>query len=598
MITLSETDEDDDNYAPSGSGASSVDGSDALQAAADASAEGGGQGDLLDRLHQEIGGIVEQGADETITVEDISEALHQKKREFVLLQQMLQPFSGNTAGGVLVQMRDWSTFCEIVYGCDVVEASSLVWPPPLEEWLSFLNTARPRVSSYQRFKNLVVNDSTVGSRIYSSHTKSYSATLSPRKLYGSRHTGAMQKMSREYGCATKQVEAIDMAEARGGPFFCDKESILEVFQACAWNTGVKLGGRRPRALTCWVEDLKFRAASVCVDGVDILVPEIQITYPFEKVDDPQGSRSIPETVFPNDYDIWKENFAGYWFYKLFVMRNLFQEHDPLTNPNVRVGDLLKVKVSAAKYYLFCECGPDWWYDNVPISVHTLGHYTKAVLRRMGRPERGFSAHRSGFVTRSCILNFLRNKGMSLAVEDCNALVRMGGWTTITGVQTIFRVYIRKVMDDHFNADGIVWAREAPPDFWPKRFAEFQNRIITPGSPGTLPLSCPRNRCAFGFRLAVWRSDEWTSYIQKVNANAKWVMAEGRKDFEVMPMNRWHEERALYNRALKAFALAPQTVELYTLMGAHVQTFQACAEKTLLKLGQEVGGELLGSIGNI
>ena len=144
-----------------------------IEGASDSSSDGKGVqerlratagGSLLDKLAV-LEDIVQDAIEVADGVGEIEECLVQNKREYVLLESMLQAYSGNTKTDIMVQMRDWQTFSEIVYNRKTVDAKNLIWPPPLRVWQGFLIKARERVLSFTRFQNLVGTVSKVGCRI-------------------------------------------------------------------------------------------------------------------------------------------------------------------------------------------------------------------------------------------------------------------------------------------------------------------------------------------------------------------------------------------------------------------------------------------------
>lgn len=62
----------------------------------------------------------------------------------------------------------------------------------------------------------------------------------------------------------------------------------------------------------------------------------------------------------------------------------------------------------------------------PTSTNTISNWNRTLLIRYGSPPRGFSSHRSGFVSRTCILAILHNKGTELPPGVVDMMVRAGG----------------------------------------------------------------------------------------------------------------------------------------------------------------------------
>ena len=92
--------------------------------------------------------------------------------------------------------------------------------------------------------------------------------------------------------------------------------------------------------------------------------------------------------------------SALWAYRLLVLRGSFEVFDPLQT--AKEGDVLQVKSECLKCFLFCDCQPNYWIDTLPVKVGTLANWNKHLLRALGCQPSGFSAHRSGFVSRVCI----------------------------------------------------------------------------------------------------------------------------------------------------------------------------------------------------
>lgn len=70
--------------------------------------------------------------------------------------------------------------------------------------------------------------------------------------------------------------------------------------------------------------------------------------------------------------------------------------------------------------------PNFWIETAPSSVATLGRWNSKLLIAMGCAGRGFSSHRSGIVTRTCIKNILENHGNKLSKPTVEAVLQWGG----------------------------------------------------------------------------------------------------------------------------------------------------------------------------
>ncbi|KAL3132154.1 hypothetical protein ABBQ32_008761 [Trebouxia sp. C0010 RCD-2024] len=106
------------------------------------------------------------------------------------------------------------------------------------------------------------------------------------------------------------------------------------------------------------------------------------------------------------------------------------------------------------YFLFCDMKANYWIDTAPCSVDTLSAWNKKLLKRMGNEPRGYSAHRTGFVSRACILAVIRQNALQLPEAALTAILRAGGWQAVTGIPTVLRVYARKVLDQYIDMKSL------------------------------------------------------------------------------------------------------------------------------------------------
>lgn len=172
----------------------------------------------------------------------------------------------------------------------------------------------------------------------------------------------------------------------------------------------------------------------------------------EKFDDEQRPQKCCDVPHSTGYqqDMWTS--AAFWMYRLLVMRGIFEQHDPILT--AAVGDLLKVQPECEDYFLFCDMKANYWIDTAPCSVDTLSAWNKKLLKRMGNEPRGYSAHRTGFVSRACILAVIRQNALQLPEAALTAILRAGGWQAVTGIPTVLRVYARKVLDQYIDMKSL------------------------------------------------------------------------------------------------------------------------------------------------
>ena len=103
-------------------------------------------------------------------------------------------------------------------------------------------------------------------------------------------------------------------------------------------------------------------------------------------------------------------------------------------------DEITVAERCLPFVLFCEVTERWWIDTAPCSTEVLGDSTRQMLLQLGcRPHR-FSAHRSGFVLRTCIMGIMQDRGSELPAGLINMMVRAGGRQAVTGAKTVLRVF--------------------------------------------------------------------------------------------------------------------------------------------------------------
>ena len=103
--------------------------------------------------------------------------------------------------------------------------------------------------------------------------------------------------------------------------------------------------------------------------------------------------------------------CAFWLYHMLVVMDVFERHGPICF--AKSGEKLVINQQCMDSYLFCEVAANAWVDAAPVSSGTIGGWTKVLLKRMGSQPWGFSAHRSRWVTRACILAILESHGKEL-----------------------------------------------------------------------------------------------------------------------------------------------------------------------------------------
>ena len=135
-----------------------------------------------------------------------------------------------------------------------------------------------------------------------------------------------------------------------------------------------------------------------------------------------------------------------------------------------------------EHFLFYDVRANFWIDTAPSSVSAIGIWNKTLLSRMGLPGRGFSAHRSGFVSRTCILAILASKGKELPPGTIETMIRWGGWQAVTGARTLLRIYARKVIDKYLDPYSLSLAYELSDEGWEAKKSEYLGQPRYPEEP--------------------------------------------------------------------------------------------------------------------
>ncbi|GLC69608.1 hypothetical protein PLESTF_000853700 [Pleodorina starrii] len=364
---------------------------------------------------------------------------------------------------------------------------------------------------------------------------------------------------REYGVGVHQVMGINLQEAVSGPNFVDANSVLGCTMAAAWTLGTVCGGRRPRSVAAIrLRDLTLRACEVWVrspgqsDKAPCIVPGIaRLTWTDEKTTHYAGykeSSDMYDRYEGEGWDFLRERPA-YWVYRLLVMRGVFQgaDRDPIAAGGLRRGDAILVRDSAKDYFLLCEALSEDWVDTLPVGVATLGIWTKTILKRMGCPPRGYSAHRRGSVTRGVILDILNNRGTGLSEDTMNAICRLGGWDSVTGIRTVMKVYAARIMDRYVSGAALTLGRVGTAAEWDTRKQEYMGTVQWPAKQiweaGSVLHPLPM-RHAMRWERAVAQRREMLS---KACAELLKLVLQ---DTDEMPVLRYREARASYARVMR------------------------------------------------
>ena len=218
----------------------------------------------------------------------------------------------------------------------------------------------------------------------------------------------------------------------------------------------------------------------------------------------------------------------------------------------------------------------------PVSVGILGLWTKTILRRMGRPERAFSVHRRGAVTRACITCILRAQGKELPEGQLQALVRWGGWTGVTGVMTVMKTYAGKVIDEYLDVYGLAYARDSDASEWAAKLDEYRGHPIFPSQlisdAGCRPVHMQ-------IKLLARSLVAWQEHQGLLNRLFGRILAAAALHTQLQPICRYQEDRKFLNAALKKFCHQSDVIAyLQAKRGSHMIFADCClhAERRCLR----------------
>lgn len=79
-----------------------------------------------------------------------------------------------------------------------------------------------------------------------------------------------------------------------------------------------------------------------------------------------------------------------------MFRGVFDSFDPLAS--AEMGTSISFRPDCLEHFLFCDVTANFWIDTAPVHVNAISGWNRMLLKAMGQRERGFFAHRSGFVT--------------------------------------------------------------------------------------------------------------------------------------------------------------------------------------------------------
>ncbi len=458
------------------------------------------------------------------------------RKPLMLCMELAGFFTTNTEEGTKAKFSDWHMFLKVVYGGDecVPAIDDVQWSATESAWKSFLLTTRTLISSYKRLVQIVGSVCFIAGRCWHRKLEVHANDVDPRQLYSLEHHRIMGLIRREHGFGVQQVEAITMVEVRNATRFADAESVRGLASCSAFTLAALLGGKRARSLTAVkLGDIKLTASTANLDGKAVLVPALGITFTDEKFADPRGHRQATDMPPREEYanSIWYNN--SYWIYRMLVIRGVFVSHDPILSASN--GQELVIKPGFLKFYLFCESNANYWIDAAPVHTNTLGNWNRQMLERMGSAPRGFSAHRSGYVGRACVLALLRGKGVALSSDTVDVIARLGGWSSFGGNQTVMEVYARRDIDIFADPYSLTMGVDVSSAEWEQRRLEYIGQIMQPAVP---TVDVGRTMLPLQWRRLTWRSPIWIAFQSALNDVVACIMTASNHNEGIMPINRF------------------------------------------------------------
>jgi hypothetical protein len=195
---------------------------------------------------------------------------------------------------------------------------------------------------------------------------------------------------------------------------------------------------------------------------------------------------------------------------------------------------------------------------------------------MGCPGRGFSSHRSGFVTRTCIKNILENHGKKLSKSTVEAVLRWGGWQAVTGAMTVMRTYARRVIDEHLCGYGLCGPHDINDNeclIRKKKYYGIDKRPVAP------IIDCGRNRDPLQIRMYTWRCQKWLEFQNCLNELCSSIMASGCANSKIMPVRRYVEFRKVLNMYIKLKPNKSVVRQYESLLGRRQEIWMECLKES-------------------
>ena len=249
--------------------------------------------------------------------------------------------------------------------------------------------------------------------------------------------------------------------------------------------------------------------------------------------------------------------------------------DPLLT--AQDGDTMHIKAECWQYYLFCDVKANYWIGNAPTSVGAIGNWNRLLLSRLGTNPRGYSAHRSGFVSRTCILAMMSKKGQELPLGTLELVTRWGGWQVVTGTKTVMDIYARKIIDQFFDPYSMIVGYEGSDEHWERKRQKYLGQAHFPKVP---IVDKGRTAQPLQLRVLAWRSVEWSEFQRRLNVVCGKIMEAALADEVIMPIRRHRQLRRAFTLYLQMHKDTPLVQSYKSLMAVRVEHWKACVKTSI------------------
>ena len=133
------------------------------------------------------------------------------------------------------------------------------------------------------------------------------------------------------------------------------------------------------------------------------------------------------------------------------------------------------------------------------------------------------------------LGTAKNRGTALDDGTLHCIVRWGGWQAVTGVQTVMRIYARKVIDDFIDPYAMSLGRPLSDKEWERRRVEYIGEVVSPSDSIVDYRRGPEN---LQVRLHVWEHPVWQRVQRELNEVWGQVMQAALADMRSKHLHRY------------------------------------------------------------